>query len=79
MLETFVDYSIYDVQPPPTLENPADWSPAFNDFVAKCLTKDPDARPTSLELLMHPFVATAGGNKRIVHLPFRKILICKVL
>lgn len=48
-------------QPPPTLENPSEWSKEFNDFVAKCLVKDPEARPTAMDLLMHPFIATAKG------------------
>mmetsp|Transcript_25644 Transcript_25644/g.47841 ORF Transcript_25644/g.47841 Transcript_25644/m.47841 type:complete len:484 (-) Transcript_25644:126-1577(-) len=41
--------------PPPTLGE-GDWSPEFKDFVAKCLVKDPAARPTATELLEHPFI-----------------------
>lgn len=43
-------------RPPPTLTKPSQWSPEFNDFVGKCLTKDPDARPSSSDLLKHPFI-----------------------
>lgn len=43
-------------RPPPTLSNPARWSDEFNDFVARCLTKDPKKRPTAKELLTHPFI-----------------------
>lgn len=41
---------------PPKLENPSIWSKQFIDFIAKCLTKDPTQRPTSSELLCHPFL-----------------------
>ena len=54
-------------RPPPTLTNPAKWSDEFNDFIAKCLVKNPKMRPTAKELLKHPFIevgarcATSGG------------------
>ena len=38
-------------RPPPRLKNEAKWSKEFVDFVSKCLTKDPDIRPTSKQLL----------------------------
>jgi len=50
-------------QPPPTLENPSEWSKEFNDFVAKCLDKDPESRPSAMNLLMHPFIASAKGSE----------------
>jgi len=43
-------------RPPPRLREPDKWSPEFNDFIAKCLTKEVDERPTSRDLLEHPFV-----------------------
>lgn len=30
--------------PPPTLDRPKAWSRAFNDFLARCLVKDPQGR-----------------------------------
>lgn len=36
---------------PPTLEQPSRWSREFNDFIAKCLVKDPAHRPTAEQLL----------------------------
>eukprot|EP01006_Ploeotia_vitrea_P033294 TRINITY_DN65419_c7_g6_i1.p1 TRINITY_DN65419_c7_g6~~TRINITY_DN65419_c7_g6_i1.p1 ORF type:complete len:656 (-),score=345.97 TRINITY_DN65419_c7_g6_i1:902-2869(-) len=42
--------------PPPTLSEPATWSKDFVDFIAKCLVKDPEQRPSTMELVMHPFV-----------------------
>ncbi|XP_019864172.1 PREDICTED: misshapen-like kinase 1 [Amphimedon queenslandica] len=42
--------------PPPRLKMPKKWSPKFTSFIDQCLTKDPTKRPTSDELLRHPFV-----------------------
>ena len=41
---------------PPTLPTSAGFSPRFSDFVAQCLDKDMDSRPSVIELLAHPFV-----------------------
>jgi len=38
-------------KPPPTMEHPEQWSPDLNDFLARCLTKDPALRPSAIELL----------------------------
>ncbi|KZP00177.1 Pkinase-domain-containing protein [Calocera viscosa TUFC12733] len=42
---------------PPVLEGA--FSPAFKDFVARCLTKDPALRPSARELLQHAFIKGA--------------------
>jgi serine/threonine protein kinase len=36
---------------PPTLTEKEKWSDDFNDFIAQCLTKAPEDRPTSKALL----------------------------
>eukprot|EP01133_Synstelium_polycarpum_P004281 gene4281-4998_t len=45
--------------PPPKLSNPKDWSPMFNEFIAKCLVKEPEQRSSVGELLSHPFIQNA--------------------
>ena len=49
--------------PPPTL-GPGNWSADFKDFVAKCLIKDPKARPSAAALLGHPFITGALQTSR---------------
>ena len=44
--------------PAPRLEG-SSYSKDFKDFIAACLVKDPDRRPTAKELLQHRFVKTA--------------------
>ncbi|PRP87191.1 hypothetical protein PROFUN_01453 [Planoprotostelium fungivorum] len=52
-------------RPPATLKHSSAFSKNFNDFIARCLVKDPTQRPDTIELLMHPFVQTAGGAETI--------------
>ncbi|KAF2072206.1 hypothetical protein CYY_006472 [Polysphondylium violaceum] len=44
------------IWPPPTFKDPKQWSPLLNDFLAKCLCKDPEKRASPTELLNHPFL-----------------------
>ncbi|KAI9101139.1 serine/threonine-protein kinase 3-like protein [Phlyctochytrium arcticum] len=46
-------------KPPPKLEDESKWAPNFIDFVAQCLTKNPNSRPTAEQLLQHPFIKGA--------------------
>lgn len=50
---------------PPRLDCPSRWSREFNDFLSKCLVKDPTQRPTATELLRHPFIACTLDSKNI--------------
>ena len=45
--------------PAPRLEG-SNYSRDFKDFIAACLVKDPDRRPTAKELLQHRFIRSAG-------------------
>lgn len=50
-------------RPPPTFLNPRHWSVMLNDFLAKCLVKDTERRPTALQMLSHPFVESATNSE----------------
>jgi len=45
--------------PPPKVRLPENFSAAFNDVLAKMLTKDPAQRPDANELMKHPFIIGA--------------------
>ncbi|CAG0915362.1 unnamed protein product [Notodromas monacha] len=53
---------------PPKLDFPHRWSRDFNDFIARCLLKDPAQRCTSEELLSHPFVSGKVSPKPVIDL-----------
>jgi serine/threonine-protein kinase 24/25/MST4 len=57
--------------PAPRLEG-NQWSRDFKDFIASCLIKDPDRRPTAKELLRHRFVQRAGKVEAMRELIERK-------
>ena len=50
---------------PPRLDCPSRYSKEFNDFLSKCLVKDPQQRPTASELLKHPFISCTLDSKSI--------------
>ncbi|KAF8425555.1 kinase-like domain-containing protein [Tirmania nivea] len=58
-------------EPAPRLTGP-NFSPAFKDFVAQCLTKDPLKRPSARELLKHKFIRSAPKIEAIQELIERK-------
>lgn len=46
-------------RPPPVFKEPDQWSHEFQDFVAKCLVKNPEERSSATVLLKHPFIRNA--------------------
>jgi serine/threonine protein kinase len=42
--------------PPPSLRHPTSFTAKFRTFLDHCLVKDPNNRPTALQLLSHPFI-----------------------
>ncbi|XP_072257059.1 serine/threonine-protein kinase 10 [Pyxicephalus adspersus] len=50
---------------PPTLAAPSKWSPEFRDFLKRALDKNPETRPSTAQLLEHPFV-NKGINHRVL-------------
>uniref|UniRef100_A0A671X8B0 non-specific serine/threonine protein kinase n=1 Tax=Sparus aurata TaxID=8175 RepID=A0A671X8B0_SPAAU len=48
---------------PPSLEQPHKWSQDFKDFLRKALDKNPETRPTAMQLLEHPFVRSVTSNR----------------
>ncbi|KAL8835683.1 MAG: hypothetical protein Q9170_003222 [Blastenia crenularia] len=57
--------------PAPRLEG-NQYSRDFRDFVAACLVKDPDRRPTAMELLQHRFIRGAGKAEALQELIQRR-------
>lgn len=57
--------------PAPRLEGD-EYSQNFKDFVAQCLIKDPDRRPTAKELLRHRFIRNAGKTEALQELIKRR-------
>jgi len=56
--------------PPPQLEG--NFTKAFKEFVALCLNKEPNERPTAKELLKHRFIKTAKKASFLTELIERK-------
>lgn len=56
--------------PPPVLEG--NFSKAFKEFVALCLNKDPEERPTAKDLLKHRFIKGAKKTNCLVELIERR-------
>jgi len=49
----------------PDLKTPTEWSRELQDFISKCLEKDPEKRPDSNDMLKHPFLKRAGHPREI--------------
>lgn len=52
--------------PPQGLTDPTLWSDEFKDFVKKCLSVDPKARPNAKDLLNHYFIVHNAKNKAVL-------------
>ena len=50
--------TIYHIlsRPAPELKDKKKWSEEFQSFISNCMIKDPEERPTSKQLLKHPFL-----------------------
>ncbi|KAL1268358.1 hypothetical protein QQF64_033721, partial [Cirrhinus molitorella] len=48
--------------PSPTLRHPENWCRSFSHFIAQCLIKDFETRPSVTHLLEHPFIKQAHGK-----------------
>lgn len=44
------------------MTNQDKWSKQFNSFIASCLEKDPQVRPSAAKLLEHPFIKNASNS-----------------
>ena len=55
-------------KPPPSFREPKKFSPAFIDFVTKCLVKNPAQRASASELLQHEFIQNARPCSVLCHL-----------
>lgn len=56
---------------PPRLEG-GDFSRDFRDFIAQCLVKEPERRPTAKDLLRHRFIRSAGKIEALQELIARR-------
>jgi myosin-3 len=50
----------------PKVQNPNRWSKRFNGFIASCLVKDFEQRPTSFDMLAHEFVRFVPRDPRVL-------------
>lgn len=58
---------------PPTLSSDQGFSPQFIDFVKKCLTFNPDKRPTAQQLFQHKFIQSSKGQNYIASLLMQQL------
>lgn len=50
--------------PAPALQNKSKYSKSFNQFIEKCLTKEPENRPSSSSLLQDPFIKSTQPDSQ---------------
>ncbi|KAM7541353.1 hypothetical protein Aperf_G00000043738 [Anoplocephala perfoliata] len=51
---------------PPTLAKPDSWSSGFNNFIRRCLQKNPAQRPSMAQLKVDPFISDVTESDRSV-------------
>eukprot|EP01114_Cavostelium_apophysatum_P021037 TRINITY_DN7224_c0_g1_i1.p1 TRINITY_DN7224_c0_g1~~TRINITY_DN7224_c0_g1_i1.p1 ORF type:complete len:1132 (-),score=325.55 TRINITY_DN7224_c0_g1_i1:11-3007(-) len=58
------------IRNPPSLSKPQIWSSSMINFLSRCLTKDPNQRASTVDLLMHPFVegSRIGSRNHLMRL-----------
>eukprot|EP00301_Raphidiophrys_heterophryoidea_P004433 c11925_g3_i1.p1 GENE.c11925_g3_i1~~c11925_g3_i1.p1 ORF type:complete len:738 (-),score=189.42 c11925_g3_i1:187-2400(-) len=61
-------------RPPPQLSESSKWSADLKDFIAKCLIKNPDDRPSAHTLLQHPFI-TSPSNTTTLQKLIKKFIV----
>eukprot|EP01132_Coremiostelium_polycephalum_P000679 gene679-840_t len=49
-------------KPSPTLEKPQNFSKELSNFISLCCKKDPEERPSALDLLSHPFIQSSNAS-----------------
>lgn len=54
------------MRPPPLFKKPEKWSTELNDFLAKCLVKNPEERGSASSLLQHAFIKSAREPKNVL-------------
>lgn len=47
-------------KPPPEIQSKRKWSNNMKNFVRQCLIKEPNDRPSTIDLLSHPFLEQVG-------------------
>ena len=60
-------------RPPPSFTDKSKWSPEMNEFLALCLTKDPNQRPTAKQLLLHPWLLKYASSTGAILKPLIEI------
>ncbi|EGC39404.1 hypothetical protein DICPUDRAFT_147802 [Dictyostelium purpureum] len=53
-------------KPPPALTKAHHYSKELNDFLSLCCQKDPEKRPSALDLLTHPFLAQTSTSHEVL-------------
>lgn len=61
------------MSPPPTLPDPTHWTQDFHSFLAACLVKDFNIRPSAAQLLTHPFITKAPSHQVLMDIVVKSV------